>query len=206
MTGFFDEDRDAYGIDPAKAPEHVERNERLGGDIRSVGDQNRQEYGVRKNWRHPRRWSGAIHNWTPIGPVTLNRTQDVLPATRDRHRAARRQGALNTWQHLGQHHQGPVQGRGHLLTVSEEPRSPRTGHPVPGRYLRCPWQRDSSRAVSGIPGANQSRIIMCVDCFHITPPHAGTSGALAQILARLRIRVDADQNTESRWWNGKSKE
>ena len=206
MTGFFDEDRDAYGIDPAKAPEHVERNERLGGDIRSVGDQNRQEYGVRKNWRQPRRCSGATHNWTPIGPATLNRAQGVLPATRDRHRAARRQGALNTWQRLDQDHQGPVQGRGHLLTVSEEPRSRRTGHPVPGRHLRCPWQRDSSRIVSGIPGANQSRIIMCADCFHITPPYARMARVLARILTRIRIGVDADQNTESRRWNVKSQE
>lgn len=31
---------------------------------------------------HPRRWSGATRNWSPIGPVTLNPDRDALAATR----------------------------------------------------------------------------------------------------------------------------
>jgi len=31
---------------------------------------------------HPRRWSGATRNWSPIGPVTLNPERDVaVPIT-----------------------------------------------------------------------------------------------------------------------------
>jgi putative transposase len=86
MVRFMDAHRDAYGVepicdvlpiapsvyyalrirgrDPDRRPPRARRDQALSADIRRVGQEEREVYGVRKVWKHRRREGGRVARCT----------------------------------------------------------------------------------------------------------------------------------------------